>query len=263
MRTLFVACALFITMGPSWAQVDPIGKVGAALIEKNAASICTVNIVFEIKFAGQTREHRLIGDGTIVHKTGMLLMSLQTVQPNVNVKGSGGRSISAEIVPVEFKVIIGNEEEEREAFLVGKDSKLGLAFIQLKDGLPDKYQAAVIDFRRAKSPKVGEQTISLDRLSKGYDYAPFFTVSRVIGKMRKPRKAWIVGGSYSSGLPVFNSSGELVGCFSRVASGLGAARPGSGQLVILRGGTVGAAVGEAVKKAKELQEKEKVEREDK
>ena len=259
MRTLSTASALLLTMSLVRAQADPIGKAGAALVSKSAKSVCTINVVLELNIMGQTREHRLAGRGTIAHESGLILTGIQMVEPNVNVRGRNGQVADVKIVPLEFKVVLGNDEKEHEAFLVGKDSKLGFAFIQLKDGLPAKHKSHVVNFSKAKSPKVGEETLSINRLAKGFDYAPFFSVSRILGKMKKPRKAWIHGGSFTTGLPVWNTSGELIGCYARIASGLGKAKSGSGQLVVLRGGLVGSAVKQAVTQAKELAEKAKSE----
>ena len=257
MRTLSTASALLLTMSLVTAQADPVGKVGAELVAKNAASVCTLNVVLELNIMGQTQEHRLVGRGTIAHESGLILTGIQMVEPNVNVRGRNGQVPDVKVVPLEFKVVLGNEEKELDAFLVGKDSKLGFAFIQLKDGLPAKHKGHVVDFSKARSPKVGEQTLSINRLAKGYDYAPFFSLSRVLGKMKKPRKAWIHGGNFATGLPVWSASGDLIGCYARIASGLDKAKSGTGQLVILRGGLVGAAVKQAVTQAKELAEKEK------
>jgi hypothetical protein len=260
MRTLTLASALLIA-GLATAQSDQLGKMGAQLVEKHASSICTINVVMKLEFMGQSREQRINGRGIIAHESGLILTGVEVAAPNFNVQARG-QNIDVKVTPVDFKVVFNNEEEEREAFLVGKDSKLGFAFVQLKDGLPEEMKSQVIDYGAAKKPEVGDQLLSVYRLGKGYDYAPFFSANRVVGQLKKPRRGWMMDGSARTGLPVWNLQGELVGCQARIESGLGSGRPGSGQSVVLRGGQVAAAVKQAVKQAEELAAEKAAEKEE-
>ncbi|PIE22581.1 MAG: hypothetical protein CSA62_11450 [Planctomycetota bacterium] len=261
MRFLPFAAAAFLTVASLPAQNDALGKTGAMLLKEHAASIVTLNVVVKLEFMGQSREQRINGRGVLVHESGLILADVQIAAPSFNAN-SGGKRIDIKVTPLEFKVVFESEEDELEAFLVGKDSKLGFAFLKLKDGLPKAHAGHVLDYSSAKKPKVGEQTVTVSRLSKGYDYAPAIGSSRILGVIKKPRKAWILAGSAATGLPVWNVAGELIGCQGRIASSLSAARPGTGQAVVLRGGLVAAAVKQALKQAEELAKEKKDEKKD-
>ncbi len=240
----------FLLAAPLAAQGDGIVKIGKELLSKRAPSIVTIRVVLKLEIMGQTREQRLTAHGCIANETGLILASIDAVDPAVNVRGRNGQAIPVTKTPTDLKIVFEAEEKEHDAFLVGKDSKLGLSFLQLKKGLPEKRKSQVLSFRSAKSPEIGSTVLIVNRLAKGFDYAPVLGTTRVLGRVKKPRKAWIIGGGLPSGLPCFNLMGELVGVSSRIAAS-GTPRP---QGAILRGKIVASAVKTATKQAKKLEE---------
>ncbi len=232
----------------------------AGLLEKAAPSIVTVKVVIktEISVMGQAQndESRSEMPGVIVDDTGLIMISNAEISADRLKEALSGNPMmgTADITmtPTDFKVIFGNEEEEHDAFLVAKDTKLDLAFLQV-EGVTDRTLTAV-NFAEGVKPGVGDTIMTVSRLKKGYDYAPFVSTARISGAIRKPRKAWIIDGNIDSlGLPVFSASGEVVGVLITLTptttdEGGGA---GFGAIMrMMRGGGLDSGVGSFVLPAK-------------
>ena len=190
----------------------------AGLLDKTAPSIVTVRVVIKTEFSmrgqAQNEESRSELPGVVVDDSGLIMISNAEISADRAMEALSGNPMMANIeltmTPIDFKVIFGNEEDEHDAFLVAKDTKLDLAFLQVQ-GVTDR-KLAVVNFAHGAKPAVGDTVVAISRLKKGYDYAPFASTARVSGAIRKPRKAWIIDGSIDSyGLPVFSSKGDVVG----------------------------------------------------
>ena len=231
----------------------------AGLLDKAASSIVTVKVVLktEISVMGnaQNDESRSELSGVIVDDTGLIMISNAEISADRFKEALAGTPMAnADITmtPTDIKVIFGNEEEEHDAFLVAKDTKLDLAFLQVQ-GVTDRTMTAV-SFAEGVKPTVGDTIVSVSRLKKGYDYAPFVSTARISGAIRKPRKAWIIDGSIDSyGLPVFSSSGDVVGVLitlTPTTTDEGSGPGFGGMMRMLSGGGLDTGVGTFVLPAK-------------
>ncbi|MEM7166950.1 MAG: serine protease [Planctomycetota bacterium] len=220
MRTLGSgALALLLTVAlSSPAAADETGAQLAQLLDKTAGSIVTVKVVVktEIAMMGQSEESRLDLKGVVVDASGLVMISNADISADRmasmlgGMGGGGGMDPGIKITPSDFKVVFGNEEKEYEGFLVAKDTELDLAFVAVKD-LGDRKLTG-ISFETDAKPQVGQQVVGISRTPKGFDYAPYFATGRVSGKIKKPRKAWMVDGNISTyGLPVFTMEGKVLG----------------------------------------------------
>lgn len=204
---------MFAQKNPAFAQ-ENLG----ALLEKNAPSIVTVKVVLkiEINMGGQAQaeEERSELQGVVVDPTGLVMISNAEISADRMKEAMSDNPMMGQLdikmTPNDFKVMFGNEEKEYAAFLVATDTKLDLAFIQVQD-LGD-MKPHVVNFADAPKPAVGDKIVSVSRMQKGYDYAPYFSSGHVSGAIKKPRTAWIVDGNVGAyGLPVFNTAGKAVG----------------------------------------------------
>ncbi len=232
----------------------------AGLLDKAAPSIVTVKVVIKTEYSmmgqAQNEESRSELQGVVVDDSGMVMISNAEISADRVKEALAGNPMGANLditmTPTDFKVIFGNEEEEHDAFLVAKDTKLDLAFLQVQ-GVTDR-KLATVNFAEGVKPAVGDTVVAISRLKKGYDYAPFATTSRVSGAIRKPRKAWIVDGSMSSyGLPVFSSKGDVVGVLITLAPTTTDDSGGSGfssMMRMMRGGGMDSGVGTFILPAK-------------
>ncbi len=232
---------------------DDLGDKANVIVKAQASTIITVRMVIDLEFSGRSQEHRLQARGVVVSDTGLILTALGTVSPSFNVRNRQGKTLEAKVTPVDIKIVFENEEKEWDAFLVVKDTKRGLAFLQIKDFKPGSRKLKWVDFSSSAKAVIGDQIVTVTRLSKGYDYAPLFTVARVIGKLKKPRKGHVLDRSGAVGLPAFNLNGKLLGVHGRIKSELKEGlRPNrAGQSVILSAKEINPLIKQALKKAAE------------
>lgn len=195
-----------------------------AVVEKVAPSIVTVKVVLKttMKMGGESMEEesKLSLQGVVVTPDGLVMVSNSPFSPRRILEMLAGESMPAgmdyKMTPTSIKVIFGNEDKEYDAFLAATDTKLDLAFIKV-EGLGDK-QLTPVNLAGAVDVQLGQRVVAISRLTKGYDYAPYFALGQVCGAIAKPRRAWVLMGDVSQlGLPVFTMNGELVGVLTTLA----------------------------------------------
>ena len=208
------------------AQADDVPAAVQALVAKQAPAIVTVRAVLKVTAKGagaQTAESRAEMQGVVVDPSGLIMVSSLPFSPAKFMEMMGAPSDASDtaptITPTDFKVVFANEDKEYPAFLAATDPNLGLTFLRIND-LAGRIPASVA-FGKSVSPALGDPVYALSRLSKGYDYAPFYTTARVSGVITKPRAAVMLDGGISDmGLPVFSQTGDALGVLTSVASGV-------------------------------------------
>ncbi len=232
----------------------------AGLLDKAAPSIVTVKVVIKTEFSmmgqAQNDESRSELQGVVVDDSGLVMISNAEISADRVKEAMTGNpmmgNVDITMTPTDFKVIFGNEEDEYDAFLVAKDTKLDLAFLQVQ-GITDRT-LTTISFAEGAKPVVGDTVVAVSRLKKGFDYAPFVSTALVSGTIRKPRKAWIIDGNINSyGLPVFSTSGDIVGVLITLTPTTTDDSGGSGfgsMMRMFRGGGIDSSVGTFVLPAK-------------
>lgn len=195
-----------------------------AVVEKVAPSIANVKVVIKttMKMGGESmdEESKISLQGVVVTPDGLIMLSNSPFSPKRMMEMLAGESMPAgmdyKMTPTSIKVTFGNEDKEYDAFLAATDTKLDLAFVKV-EGLGDR-QLTPVDLGSAVDAKLGQQVIAVSRLTKGYDYAPYFALGQICGEIAKPRRAWMLLGDISQlGLPVFTLNGELVGVLTTIA----------------------------------------------
>lgn len=254
-NSLFILLALTLVAGlvAAPAAADEIGKKADAVVKANGPSIVTLKVVLDFEVMGRSQEQRLEGRGVIVDGTGLIMAPLTAIAPTVNARSRDGRKLNIKITPADIKVVFESDEKEHDAFVAVKDSKRGLVFLQLKNFKATERLLKVTDFSKSVKPQVGDQVVTVLRLAKGFDYATCFSVGRVIGKVKKPRKALLTDRSSVVGLPIFTLDGKLIGCHGRMKSGIteGNNRNNAGQAVIFNAKEINGIIKQAIKKAAE------------
>ncbi len=238
---MLVAVCLTLWAAPAPAQ-DEMAQLDG-LVTKYAPAIVTVKAVLktETKFggAGQAQESRVTFSGVVVSPEGLVMISNTPFSPMRMMEMMGMPEemgdIGMKATPTSLKVVVGSEEKEYDAFLAATDTNLDLAFIKM-EGLGDRV-LPFVDFGQGTSALVGQEVVQINRLGRGYDYAPFFQTARVNGEIAKPRTAWMLEGDISAfGLPVFGMTGDVVGVLTTIPSGVkeqGAAE-GMGLSMVMR-----------------------------
>lgn len=248
-----------------------------SVVEKVAPSIVTVKVVIKttMKMGGESmeQESKMTLQGVVVTPDGLIMISNSPLSPKRIMEMLSGESMPAglgfKMTPTSIKVIFGNEDKEYDGFLAATDSKLDLAFVKV-EGLGDR-QLTPVNFAGATDATLGQKVIAVSRLTKGYDYAPYFALGQVCGEITKPRKAWMLLGDISQlGLPVFTLNGELLGVLTTIAPDVreeggdtmgvaifmrllsGGGSSGTGGVFVVPGQQVGPLVEQANRRAAEL-----------
>ncbi|MCS6830374.1 MAG: serine protease [Armatimonadota bacterium] len=221
-KWLWAVVVSLMMFGVSHAQNEAAGI--QAVVEKVAPSIATVKVVLKttVKMGSESMEEesKLSLQGVVVTSDGLIMVSNSPFSPRRIMEILSGESMPAgmdyKMTPTSIKVIFGNEDKEYDAFLAATDARLDLAFIKV-EGLGER-QLTPLDLGSAVDAKLGQQVIAVSRLTKGYDYAPYFALGQVCGEIAKPRRAWmLLGDIFQLGLPVFTLNGDLVGVLTTVA----------------------------------------------
>ncbi len=195
------------------------------LLEKRSPAIVTVKVVLKTQYTaegqGQDNESRLEMQGVVVDPDGLIMVASSAWNPDrwLQMMGrSNGESSGVKVAPTDIKIVFANDEKEYSAFLAATDTKLDLSFLKLEDKVD--HPLTFVDFSSAAVPAVGDQVVSVNRLAKGYDYAPYYDSARICGQINKPRKAWMLDGGLSAfGLPVFTLNNGVVGVLTTVVAG--------------------------------------------
>ena len=244
-RTLTAATLACAALAAA-AAADEAAARYRALLDKAAPSILTLRAVIRTEGSMMGRpienEARQEISATVIDAGGLCMLS---DAPFGSPPGMGAMGGEMRRSVVSMKAVVGNEEKEYDAFLVATDAERHLTFVQV-EGLGDRTLAA-IDFAGEAKPAVGDTLVTVTRMDKGYDYAPYFQTSRVAGEIKKPRAAWLTDGRAAMGLPVFTEAGAAVGVATTVDAGTdeedgGGGGMNMGRIMRMLGG-MGAAVG--------------------
>jgi S1-C subfamily serine protease len=195
------------------------------LLEKLQSNIVTVRVVIKVEFKSEDEtesdESKFTLQGAVLTSDGLILVSgvLLSSESFKQLIGAGDDDkMTFSITPQSFKVIFGSETKEYEAKLVATDSQLGIGFLKIMD-LEGRTLTPITFSDEELS--VGKEVLTVSRLPKGFDYAPYFVSGRIIGEVSKPRKAFLIEGNVRTlGLPVYSTRGEAVGVLVLLQHGL-------------------------------------------
>lgn len=177
----------------------------AKLIETRSEAVVTVKAALKItgNIMGRTidREQEITVSGVVVDASGFVMIPAAAVSiPRPEIK----------VTPTNLRVIFAGDEKEYEAILGATDSKLGLAFVLIRDLKGRTANPA--DMTKTAEPSVGETLYSITRLGQGFDYAPICQEARVVGQVTKPRTMWVLQGPGADvPHPLYNAEGAVTG----------------------------------------------------
>ncbi len=209
----------------AWTQATPDASTAyKQVVDKIQPNIVTVRAVikFDIRTEdeSESQESKFTLRGAVLNSDGLIMTSgvLLSSESFKQIFGADDDDDSISITPQSFKIIFGSETKEYEAKLVAVDSQLGIAFLKITD-LAGRTITPIAFANEGL--EIGKEVITVSRLPKGFDYAPYFATGRVIGEVSKPRTAYLMRGSLTElGLPVYNLKGEAVGVLVVLSHGL-------------------------------------------
>lgn len=213
-------CIVMIAAVPVMADDEQQDAVHIrALLASAAPSTVIVKAVVEaqINQGGQTQKHdgRAELSGIVVDPSGLVMVGNGAFKPNGGGDTTDESNNGVTFNASDYQVVIPPDPTEHPATLVATDSELGVEFLKITD-LGAKTLPA-IDFSAGDPVQIGIDVLQVNRIEKGYDYAPFISVGVVIGDINKPRHAYILaGGANTEGLPCFDSAGKPIGLPIRI-----------------------------------------------
>ena len=210
------------------------GDAYAKQMDAKASTVVIVKAVLKISFGSNENESNYEAAGTIVDPTGLVM-----------IQGFAFGGSRAKVNPTNLRVLFDGEEKEYDAVLGATESKLGLAFVRVKD-IGDK-KITPIDFASPAEPAVGDELFGVLRTDSGFDYAPYYGTAKLVGQVKKPREMWLVSGFIPIGAPLYAADGKTAGVVIR-QSGI-SEEGGSARTFLLPMKAFGAVVAQAAKAA--------------
>jgi hypothetical protein len=205
----------------------------AKLIEMRASTVVTVKAALKISgsFGGRSidQEREMTASGVVVDSCGFVMMNSDAISLPRFAR-MGNQQHDLKFTPTNLRVVFAGDETEYEAILGATDSKLGLAFVLIRD-LKGRT-ATAIDLNNTTEPKVGDTLYAVTRLEQGFDYAPVCEAARIIGHVAKPRSMWAIGGDGGeTPHPLYTADGAVAGIVI-IQEGVGDDRAGFRQFLL-------------------------------
>lgn len=197
--------ALLLLALPAAAQ-DPVAAAIKSTLERHAAIVVPIRVRVRVEIQGRRQEvdNRILG--TIVDPRGLVMAARDAVDPT---PPDPRMRDQIKIIPLALEVLLDEGKTVRPARIVHSDPALGIAFLQIESAGGKPLPA--LDFKATAAPEVGQRLFGPARLDAGFGHAPFVSIKRVTGRIKKPREAWLTAGEGVPGLPSFNAAGALVG----------------------------------------------------
>jgi len=190
------------------------------LLADKSPALVTVKFLLKIKMGGAfagagNQESDTEITGVMMDPKGLVLCSNTQLGGFAGMMrqmmGSRGGDITA--TPTDIKVLIGDDNEGVDAKILGRDTELDLAWVQIKEPTSQAY--AHVDFSKAAKPKVGETLFVVRRLSKFFDRSAVIEEGRIGGITSKPRDLYVPVPANSLqlglGLPCYTANGQVIG----------------------------------------------------
>ncbi|MCB9902239.1 MAG: hypothetical protein R3F05_04075 [Planctomycetota bacterium] len=213
--SLALAACLFAS--PSARAEDPAPTPQQALVAARADSVVSVKMTLQVSFTirgtAQENESNQTTTGIVVDSRGLIMLPAELFSPNLN---SRMRSMidDLKITPSSIRVVFPGDPKEYPAILGAKDSKLGLAFVLIRD--LEGREAKALDLSKRATPHVGDTLYGVTRLSQDFDHAPLCSAASVIAEITRPRACWAMddAGRYIAE-PLYTLDGAVAGVMVR------------------------------------------------
>ena len=218
-RTLSLLAAALLVL-PASAQAEEGASVHQTLIDAKSPSIVHVKMVISISGTQGGRsvnqDVNSTATGIVVDPSGLIMTSTDALTPPRPAQVPPGMwrriitSSTLKLAPTNIRIVFPGDETEYPAILGAKDTKLGLAFLLMKD-LKDR-DLKPVDLAAEVKPAVGMELYGVTRLGQGFDHAPACDKATIIGKLTKPRKVWLLSGAGNFvAEPLYDASGVAAG----------------------------------------------------
>ncbi len=222
------------TTPPSLKTPPSLTTIARQVHEKHQGAVVNVKVVLKQKTAiggeeMQAEDTQIEVTGTVVHASGLVVVSESEIDPNslfaeLGEEFSSRFEINSQTEYGEVKILL-EDGKEIPARLVLRDKDLDLAFIAPKEKDP---KLPFIDFAKAKPPEIFDDLLVLGRLGRNLNRAPAIIAARHSATIKKPRVFHILSplpGIIDNGIgcPVFDAAGAPLGLLLKRRGGTPAA----------------------------------------
>jgi hypothetical protein len=212
LRLLPVLATAFAVVAAPAAAPARAAEPYQSLLDTKADMVVSVKFVLTISITmgGGSRDNEVSGNATgiLVDKSGLVMIPNSSINPSFG--GRGGRGMEMKSVPSDFRVTFAGDTKEYAAILGASDSKVGLAFIRIKDLEGKEVRPLVVE--NAANPEIGDVLYGVSRQPQGFDYAPYVADCRVSGRIQKPRELLDINGDFLQvAHPLFTKDGVVAG----------------------------------------------------
>lgn len=228
MNTRILRSAVLVTaailLGSFYAQADDQTEAGRRVLARYKDAVVTVKLVvnYRISFAGrdQKSESRTEAVGTVIDPSGLLVLSLSSIDPSKTIgdmiRARTARSgqhvdftIDSEVTEADITLADGTELP---AIVVLRDKELDLAYLRPKDKPAQSLTA--VDLSNDAKPALLDTVVCLNRLGKVANRVSAVSLERINALVDRPRPFYVLGtgqGLSGIGAPVFALDGKLLG----------------------------------------------------
>ncbi|MGE0193113.1 MAG: hypothetical protein AB7T63_13850 [Planctomycetota bacterium] len=216
-----LACLLALVACFAGAPVaraeDPAPTQQQTLIASRVDSVVSVKMTLQVSFTmgGALRENESnqTTTGIVVDSRGLIMLPAELFSPNLDARFRSMLS-DLKITPSSIRVVFPGDPKEYPAILGAKDSKLGLAFVLIRD--LEGRAAKPLDLSRRATPRVGDTIYGVTRLGQDFDHAPLCSAATVVSEITRPRACWALddAGRYIAE-PMYTLDGAVTGVVVR------------------------------------------------
>jgi len=229
----FLTAIVFLIVLLGEAPAGPPEDAYQKLIDAQAASVVKVRFALSVRMTmrGQSQDSERSGTttGVLLDSDGLIVLSSAALNPQPRFPGrrrrpGGGQMPNLKInsTVTSLRVVFPGDPKEYDAVLGATDSRLGLAFVRVRDLEGKAVQPA--DLGRTGQPRVGMRVYGVSRLSQGFDFAAFGGHAHVVAHVAKPRDMWLLQGQFAPvAHPLFDETGAALG-FVAEQEGVGEGR---------------------------------------
>lgn len=236
------------------AGADETARKGRAVFEALQESCVTLRIVTSISFGGQEQEQDTWTNGAVIGADGLTAIPLSGADPVSMVRRMAPpemqSQIEAKIVDMEF-TLPGGVRVPAETVI--RDEDVDVMLVRPKEKPEKPWVHAKLD--TPGTPEMLEEVLIIMQLGEIANRARTAAVTRVETIVERPRRFYIVGEDWWSGLiaaPAFTLDGEFIGMgVNRVVAGPDGPQDADAAVIILPAEYIAEAAAQAPPRAEE------------
>ncbi len=228
LRTVgFAALALMLAGVAGHAQTT-VEQTGRAALAATQDSIIGVTAVVRIEAGSERQDVPIDTFGTVVHESGLIVVSDRMLNPTRGVQAPMGITIRSSVSKIMLRYADGTEVPASNCY---SDPDLDLAFL-LPRPRPEQRIPALkpVALDKAAQADLLDSVFAMGRFPKVLNWEPRIVLARITSIAKKPRRAYYLDDFTGPGLPVFTMSGACLGIISQKSiptteRGMGQATP--------------------------------------